>query len=441
MVRVLPVRDPGLGNTSYVVDLGDGSALVVDPERDPRPYLEAAEKNRLSIRHVAETHLHADFVSGGRELVTQGAKLIAPRESDLAHPHRGVGEGEDLAVGDLTLTVLATPGHTPEHVAYLLKDGSTPRVLFSGGTLMAGGVARPDLISPDATDSLARHAYRSVRRLLETLPDDVVVRPTHGAGSFCSSTDATTDGDATVGSERATHPAMTIGEEDVFVDKLLGGLGSYPHYFLRLRDVNRAGPRVYGVDLPPLNLVGVDELDAATLIDVRPIDRFAQGHIPDSVSIELRNQFATWLGWLFEPDTPVVFVLDTDQDERELVSQALNVGHENIVGRVDIADWVTAGNALATTDLVSPEDIDPAASILDVRQHSEWTGGHVPGAVHIELGELTDGTATVGPGTVVHCGHGQRAMTAASLLTRAGNPPAAVTPAGYTQIQRAVTVS
>jgi glyoxylase-like metal-dependent hydrolase (beta-lactamase superfamily II) len=166
MVRVFPVRDPGLGNTSYVVDLGDGSALVVDPERNPGPYLEVAERNRLLIRHVAETHLHADFVSGGRELVAQGAKLIAPLESGLAHPHRGVGEGEELAVGDLTLSVLETPGHTPEHVAYLLEDGSTPRVLFSGGTLMAGGVARPDLISPDVTKSLARQAYRSVRRLL-----------------------------------------------------------------------------------------------------------------------------------------------------------------------------------------------------------------------------------------------------------------------------------
>lgn len=156
MVRVFPLRDPGLGNTSYVGDLGDGSALVIDPERDPRPYLELAAENRLTIRHVAETHLHADFVSGGRELVAQGATLIAPRQSDLAQPHRGVEEGEELAVGDLILHVLETPGHTPEHVAYLLKDGSTARVLFSGGTLIAGGVARPDLISPDVTDILAR---------------------------------------------------------------------------------------------------------------------------------------------------------------------------------------------------------------------------------------------------------------------------------------------
>lgn len=441
MLRVFPFRDPGLGNTSYVVDLGDGSALVVDPERDPRPYLEVADSNRLMVRHVAETHLHADFVSGARELVALGATLIAPRQGALAHPHRSVAEGDEFAVGDLTMHVLETPGHTPEHVAYLIKDGSNPHVLFSGGTLMAGGVARPDLISADATDTLARQAYRSVRRLLEMLPDEVEVQPTHGAGSFCSSPDATTGADATVGSERLTHPAMTIGSEEVFVDQLLGGLGSYPDYFLRLRDVNRAGPRVYGVDLPRLEPLGVDELDGATVVDVRPIDRFARGHIPDSVSIELRGQFGTWLGWLIEPDTSVVFVLNADQDERDLVRQALNVGHENIVGRIEIADWTAAGQALATIDLISPVDIDPAAPILDVRQNSEWTGGHVPGAVHIELGVLADGRADIESGTVVHCGHGQRAMTAASLLARADNPPAGVTAAGYSEIQRTVAVS
>jgi hydroxyacylglutathione hydrolase len=441
MVRVFPVRDPGLGNTSYVVDLGDGSALVIDPERDPRPYIEVAESNRLFIRHVAETHLHADFVSGGRELVAQGATLIAPRQSHLAHPHRGVGEGEELGVGDLTLSVLETPGHTPEHVAYLLQDDSTPRVLFSGGTLMAGGVARPDLVSADDTDSLARQAYRSVRRVLDTFPDGVDVRPTHGAGSFCSSPDATPGVDATVGSERLNHPAMTLAGEDEFVDQLLGGLGSFPQYFLRLREVNRVGPKVHGVEPMRLEPVVVNDLDGATLVDVRPIDRFARGHIPGSVSIELRGQFGTWLGWLFESDTSVVFVLDSDQDQRELIRQALNVGHENIVGRVDISDWVNAGGVLATIDLVSPEDIDPAGSILDVRQDAEWRGGHVPGAVHIELGDLIDGAASVGPDMVVHCGHGQRAMTAASLLARAGNPSPAVTAADYTQIQRSVTAS
>ena len=441
MVQVFPVRDPGLGNTSYLVDLGDGSALVVDPERDPRPYLEVAQQQNLIIRHVAETHLHADFVSGARELVALGATLIAPRRSSLAHPHRGVAEGDQLGVGDLTLQVLDTPGHTPEHVAYLLKDGSIPRVLFSGGTLMAGGVARPDLISDADTVPLAHQAFWSVRHLLESIPVEVEVRPTHGAGSFCSSPDAEHHEMTTVGVERVTHPAMTTPDADVFVDQLLGGLGSYPDYFLRLREVNRLGPRIYGVDLHPLPRIGLDNLEGHTIVDVRPIERFAKGHIPGSISIALRDEFGTWLGWLLSPDDRIAFVIDVEQDERELIRQSLNVGYENIGGQVDLSEWRTAGRLLATIDLVSAGEIDPTASILDVRQGAEWTGGHVPGAFHIELGDLADGTAELEPGAVVHCGHGQRAMTAASLLARAGNPPAAVTRAGYTEIQRTVTIS
>lgn len=438
MVRVFPVRDPGLGNTAHVVDLGDGSALVIDPERDPRPYLDIAEANRLKIRHVAETHLHADFVSGARELVALGATLIAPRQGDLSHPHLPVGEGDELAVGDLSLTVIETPGHTPEHVAYLIRDGSHPRVLFSGGTLMIGGVARPDLLSSEETLPLARRAYQSVRHVLRTLPDDVEVRPTHGAGSFCSPVDADGASSSTIKSERSWHPAMTTASEDEFVDALLGGLGSYPPYFLRLRDVNRAGPAVYGTDLPRLERLGVDGLDEAVVVDVRPIDRFAGGHIPGSLSIELRGQFGTWLGWLVTPEKRVAFVVDSDQDERELVRQTLNIGYENIAGRIDLADWVESGGELESIELVGADAIDPSATILDVRQRSEWDMGHVPGAVHTEVGELVDGLSPVDGDTVVHCGHGQRAMTAASLLLRAGTPPSAVSTADYREIERAM---
>jgi glyoxylase-like metal-dependent hydrolase (beta-lactamase superfamily II)/rhodanese-related sulfurtransferase len=441
MIHVFPVLDPGLGNTAYVVDLGDGSALVVDPERDPRPYLEVARRQGLVVRHVAETHLHADFVSGARELVALGASLIAPQQSALAHPHRGVAEGDELAVGDLMLQVLETPGHTPEHVAYLLTDGSSQRVLFSGGTLMAGGVARPDLISEADTVPLARLAFRSVRRMLETLPVETEVRPTHGAGSFCSSPEAQHLEMTTVAVERFTHPAMTTSDEDMFVDRLLSGLGSYPSYFLRLREVNRVGPRVYGVDLRPLLRIGPDDVEGHTIVDVRPIERFSTGHIPGSISIALRDQFGTWLGWLLEPDASVVFVIDPDQDERELIRQVLNVGYENIIGRIDLAEWRAAGRELATIPIVSGSAVDPTSPILDVRQDSEWSRGHLPDASHLELGALAGGAADVGPGTIVHCGHGQRAMTAASLLARAGNPPSAVTAAGYNEIQRAVAVS
>jgi len=436
MVEVVPIEDPGLGNTSYLVDLGDGSGLVVDPERDPRPYLDAAKRHGLVVRHVAETHLHADFVSGARELVAAGASLIAPRGSRLAHPHRAVGEGDELEVGDVTLQVIDTPGHTPEHVAYLLREGVTPMVLFSGGTLMAGGVARPDLISSDLTVPLAHQAYQSVRRLLGTLPDEVVVRPTHGGGSFCSSAGAAGPGASTVGSEKLTHPAVSAPDANRFVDDLLAGLGTYPPYFHRLREVNRLGPQTFGIDLPQLAPVG--DFEGATLVDARPIDRFARGHIPGSVSVELRDSFGTWLGWLFEPDIPLVFVLDPDQDERELVRQALNVGLEKLAGRISVDDWADSGEPLAVIDLIRPDQIEPESPILDVRQESEWEMGHVPIASHIELGDLIRSVGLAGPGSVVHCGHGQRAMTAASLLARAGNPAAGVTTANHLEITQAI---
>lgn len=431
---VTPISDPGLGNTSYLVDLGDRSALVVDPERDPRPYFDAAEHLGLEIRHVIETHLHADFVSGSRELVASGATLIAPRMSQLAYPSRAVDGGDEIAVGDLLLQVVATPGHTPEHVAYVLADGATPQVVFTGGTLMAGGVARPDLISPDLTVPLAHDAYRSVRRLFDTLPAHVEVRPTHGGGSFCSTGAPTGGAVSTIGTERSTHPVALAPSEQDFVDDLLAGLGTYPTYFGRLRAVNQTGPRVFGVDLPTLASLDADGIAGSTIVDARPIERFAAGHIPGSVSNELRDQFGTWLGWLFEPTSPLVFVLDDDQDERNLMSQALNVGHEALAGKVSIVDWTTGGGELGTIDLVKPDQIQRGSEIVDVRQDAEWRSGHVPNAIHVELGSLQAGALTVAPGAVVHCGHGQRAMTAASLLARRGATDLAVTRAGPAEI-------
>ncbi len=432
---VVSIPDPGLGNTSYLVDLGDGSALMVDPERDPRPYLEAADRLGLAIRHVAETHLHADFVSGARELVALGARLIAPRPAMIAHPHLPVDDGDELAVGDLTLRVVATPGHTPEHVAYVLSEGSTPRVVFSGGTLMAGGVARPDLISEELTIPLAHDAYRSVRHLLDTLPDEVEVRPTHGGGSFCSSASASKTAVSTVGSERLTHPAVLATDPETFADQLLAGLGSYPTYFGRLRPVNRRGPEVFGVDLPPLR--PVTDPGEAVVVDVRPIQRFASGHIPGSISIELRDQFGTWLGWLIEPETEVVFVIDPDQDERDLVRQALNVGHQAMAGKITIDEWQRQGGVPESIDLLAAADIPPDATILDVRQRSEWDRGHVEGATHLELGDLPWWSPVVGTIAVAHCGHGQRAVTAASLLRRRGIDSVAATAAGPADIAAA----
>src|SRR3989441_1375492 len=217
--KILPLVDEGLGNSSYLVALGDGRALILDPRRDPSLYLELAENLNVRIAFAVETHLHADFISGSRELAAFGAAIIAPHASHLATPYHELEDGEEVDLGGLTLRALATPGHTPEHLAYLLLDGAKPLALFSGGAILPGGAARPDLIGPEQTHPLARDLYRSAQRL-SGLPDDLAVYPTHGAGSFCSA-GAGGQRTTTLGSERHESPLFTTGTEEAFVHTFL----------------------------------------------------------------------------------------------------------------------------------------------------------------------------------------------------------------------------
>lgn len=440
VLDVYRLADKGLGNSAWLVDLGDRSALVVDPSRDPRVPLQAAGEAGLKVRQVAETHLHADFISGGLELTNEvpDAKLIAPADADLDYPHEPVREGMDIDLGGLVLRPVPTPGHTPEHFAYLLLDDGRPEALFSGGTLIVDGVARPDLVSPSLTEPLARSAWRSITERLFTLPDDVNVYPTHGGGSFCSA-GAPNRPTTTIGEQRTSNPLLQVDGEDAFVKRLLGDLGTFPPYFLRLREINRRGPRLYGTNTPRLASLDPDGVErrraaGAQLIDVRPIGRYADRHVPGSLSIELRGQFATWLGWLVEdPDTPLVFIVDDDQDRDDLVRQCLKVGYENLAGELvgGVSAWEKSGRHTASIELT---DVPPAGrTVLDVRQRSEWESGHIPGAKHVELGELPSATRDLPDGPVItHCMHGQRSMTAASILERSGREDVAVFTGGPT---------
>jgi glyoxylase-like metal-dependent hydrolase (beta-lactamase superfamily II)/rhodanese-related sulfurtransferase len=415
--------DDGLGNSSYLVDLGDGRALVIDPARHPAAYLTEADGRGLQIGYAVETHLHADFVSGARELSALGAVLLVPAAGGHEYPVRGLADGEEIELGGLTLRALATPGHTPEHLAYLLLDGHTPIALFSGGSLLVDSVARTDLISPEQTDPLARSLWRSIHDRILSLPDDLPVYPTHGAGSFCSAP-AGGDRTTTIGRERHANPLLAAPDEDAFVKELLEGLGSYPPYFLRLRDVNRRGPHVYGPAQPTLGVLPGDDVArlqaaGAWIVDVRPIHRFARAHIPGSVSIALRPQFASWLGWIVPDGVPVVFVIDDDQDRLDLVRQARNIGYDTILGELDggIAVWEASDRAVESIQLTPAEHF--GGTVVDVRQHNEYVAGHIPGAISAELGALPTENIPSGP-IAVMCGHGERAMTAASLLGRAG---------------------
>jgi rhodanese-related sulfurtransferase/glyoxylase-like metal-dependent hydrolase (beta-lactamase superfamily II) len=422
---VLPLVDDGLGNSSYLVDLGDGRALAVDASRDLRAVRAATDKYGLRVGFAADSHLHADFLSGARQLAhADGATVLASAAGRREFTHTGLADGDEVDLGGLRLRALTTPGHTDEHLALLLLDGVEPLGVFTGGSLLVGAAARTDLVDPSRTEELARAQYRSLQRLL-VLPDDVAVWPTHGAGSFCSAPPGT-ERTSSIGAEKATNPLLRAPDEDAFVAALLDSLGSFPPYFLRLAEVNRIGPALLDAAPTPAPVTPQQAkamLDAGTvLLDVRRIKEFAAAHVPGSLSIELRDVFATWLGWVAPHDRPLLVLRSPDQDPEEVGWQAAKVGYDfagELAGGMDA--WAAAGLPATGTHVVGVDELG-GRRVLDVRQESEFADGHLPGARNVELGEVPTCSDELPAGpTVVMCGHGERAMTGASLLERAGH--------------------
>ncbi|MFE0251012.1 rhodanese-like domain-containing protein [Streptomyces sp. NPDC059010] len=430
--HLIPLVDTGLGNSAYLVDLGDGRALAVDASRDLRALRAEAGRRGLTVAFAADTHLHADFLTGALQLAADdGAKVLASAAGRRAFEHRALSDGDEVDLGGLTLRALATPGHTDEHLSFLLLDGARELGVFTGGSLIVGSAARTDLLGAARAEELARAQYRSLRRLAE-LPDVTAVWPTHGAGSFCSAPPGA-ERTSTIGAQRRANALLAAPDEDGFVRDLLGSLGSYPAYFDRLAEVNRQGPAVLGAApaLPALSPTEVRRLlrQGAQIVDVRRVRDFAAGHIPGALSVHLRDQFATWLGWLLPDDSPLVFVTAPGQDLAELTWQALKIGYERLCGHLTMDAWTADGGAQETVDLV-PADRVGERPVLDVRQRSEWDSGHIPGAVGIELGDLEGRTQEAPSSVLVHCAYGERAMTAASLLQRTGHHDVAVLKGG-----------
>ena len=434
-VELVPLVDEGLGNSAYLVDLGDGRALVVDVSRDLRAVHELAAERGLTIAFAADTHLHADFLSGARQLATKGhAQVLASAAGHREFTHTGLHDGDEVDLGGLRLRAMLTPGHTHEHLAFLLLDGDKEVGVFTGGSLIVGSAARTDLASDERTEELARAQYTSLHRLA-ALPGHVQVWPTHGAGSFCSAPPGA-ERTSTIATEIATNPLLQLPDENTFVSDLLGSLGSYPPYFRRLGEVNRIGPPLLEGD-PALLPLNVDAVSAAlrhgaVLVDARPVDRFAAVHIRGAISIPLRPVFASWLGWLAPADRPLIIVRDHGQDPVEIAWQAAKIGYDNVVGELDggMDAWVSAGHDIADIALMPADRLD-GRRVLDIRQRSEYLDGHLPGAVHIELGDIPQQAADIrDEPTVVMCGHGERAMGAASVLESAGHHHLAVLDGG-----------
>ena len=428
---VVGLVDEGLGNSTYLVDLGDARALVVDASRDLRAVRVEAERRGLTIAFAADTHLHADFLSGSSQLsATDGATILASANGGRDFTHTGMANGDEVDLGGMRLRCLTTPGHTQEHVSFLLLDGQRALGVFSGGSLIVNAAARTDLVDPARAEELARAQYGSLQSLV-ALPDEVAVWPTHGAGSFCSAPPGT-ERTSTISAEKAHNPLLQAADEDAFVVALLTSLGTFPPYFRRLGELNRLGPPLLGNSLKLASLHPAHAktlLDGgARLVDVRPVTDYAAGHVAGALSIPLRDAFATWLGWVAPHDQPLIVMRRGHQDPQEILWQAAKIGYDNLVGELpdDLTAVAAVGLGITRTQLVDTAGLD-AFTVLDIRQHAEYTAGHIPGALNVELGMLGEPAAALPAGPLaVMCGHGERGATAASILERTGRTDVAV---------------
>jgi glyoxylase-like metal-dependent hydrolase (beta-lactamase superfamily II)/rhodanese-related sulfurtransferase len=443
----------GLGDTSYLLASGHES-LIVDPQRDIGPVLAAARARGLGITRVVETHVHNDYVSGALELrAATGAAIAGPARAGYAFPFEPLAEGDELSLGTLRIVAAETPGHTPEHLSYLAYEGDAeePTAVFTGGSLIVGSAGRTDLLGPEATLDLTRAQHHSLGRL-SALPDQTLVLPTHGAGSFCSSSPPGEERTSTIGRERASNPALTDAEmgEEAFVERRLTGLLAYPSYYSHIAPINRAGPRVFGYVPVPQGLtpsqVGERIEAGAWVIDGRERRAFAAGHIPGSIAIELDDSFASYVGWIVPFGAPIVLVLPEDRSEHEAAveaaTQLFRIGYEAIDGYLQGVDaWVEAGRPVRSYPIASIDDLamairDAQARVLDVRQQTEWEAGHLEGSTHVFVGDLNARVTEIQRDQEVWtvCATGHRAAMAASLLNREGIPVRLVTPGGVPDV-------
>ena len=432
----------GLGHLSTLIaDESAGVAAVVDPRRDVDVYLDAARSSGLRITHVVETHLHNDYVSGGRELASlTGASHIIGSGAELRHEHRPLRDGEGFDLGSLRFQTLETPGHTPEHVSYAVADRSRadePSLLLTGGSLLVGAVGRTDLLGAANARPFAALMHRSLHEVILRHEDSVAVFPTHGAGSLCSTNIASTTW-STIGYERRNDPLLALTEVDGFARALLAGQPAFPRYFARMRPTNQAGPRLLGGVVPmprPLSVAEAAQAinTGALLIDLRSPAEHAVAHVPGSLSIPAGSSFGTWLGWVApDPDRPLVLLLGSDAEWDDAVRQALRIGFESVVGYVHggFDAWSDAGRpreaggaleAAALARLLSVGGVE-APLVIDVRQATEYEAGHVPGALSIGAGDLPDRLDALPRDRPIAtiCASGYRASVAASLLRAAG---------------------
>ena len=429
--HVLTLESKGLGDRSYVVHDGQ-HALVVDPQRDIDRVERLVAEHGLTVTHVVETHFHNDYVTGGMELARKhGADYIVPAGFDIEFEATQVEDGDTFAVGDLRVEVIHTPGHTPNHMSYAVTIDDHPGVVFTGGSLLYGSVGRPDLVTPDLTESLAHDQYHSAHKIADRLGDSAAIFPTHGFGSFCSATQ-TQGTSSTVGNERVINPAFTHGEKE-FVEIMLAGLDVFPAYYAHMGPANVAGPA--DVDLSPPTLADAQELRERIargewVVDLRSRAVFAQGHVPGALNYDLDGAFINYLAWMMPWGTPVTLLGSTPEQveaaQRELVRVGIDRPAAAGIGGPEA--WLEDPAEAEVNVRMSFDQLaevvanasDPC--ILDTRQIKEWESGHVDGATFMPFYEVADriGEIPRDRTVYVYCGSGYRASAVVSLLKREG---------------------
>ncbi len=430
---------PGLAQVAYLVaDEAVREMAVIDPRRDIGIYLAWANERGMRITAILETHVHADFVSGAPELAAAtGAPIHASWLGEQTFPHIPMNDGDRVGVGSGALEAFWTPGHTPEHIAFLLfetGDTSRPSALFSGDVLFVGDVGRPDLLGKEQTEALATKLYATVTERLAGLHDDVVVYPGHTAGSSCGKK----IGDApstTIGQERKDNYAFQAQTREEFVQRVLDGMPLAPTYYPVLKKINKHGAPPLDALPAPAAFAPAEMSEAVTagavLIDTRPTDAFAAGHVPGAVAAGLGPNFVTWMGWLAPYERDQLLVLESDDRIDEAATDLRRIGLDRVRGYLagGIDSWTAAGHATRTLEQVDVQELaseikrDETMTVLDVRSDDEWRGGHIAGARHLFAGRIAQGED---PGldpqgrVALICGSGYRSAFAASLLMQRG---------------------
>jgi hydroxyacylglutathione hydrolase len=460
--------DEGLAQASYLIGCAaTDEAIVIDANRDLQQYLDAAKVERLRITHVTETHIHADFVSGSRELAkVTGARLLLSAEggpdwqygfaaSDRATLLR---DGDVIKVGNIRLEVMHTPGHTPEHLAFLVTDtagASEPMGIVSGDFVFVGDVGRPDLLERAAKvantmEVGARQLFRSLERF-RALPDWIQVWPGHGAGSACGKSLGAVP-TTTVGYERRYNWAVGTTAEGDFVELVLAGQPEPPAYFAEMKRINRDGPAILG-GFPKPAVGDVTTLGAALnsrraiVVDTRRADAFATGHVAGTLNIPLAKSFSTWAGWLVRYDVDTHLITAGEDAMRRAVRELAMIGLDRVTTWYDagiVKGWQSSGGAMGTVESMTSAELAPRlargeVTVVDVRNRSEWEAGHLPGAIHIPGGHLEARVAEIPRDRpiVVQCQSGSRSAISASVLHRLGRHDVANLAGGITDWQAA----